>query len=318
MIVRELAGPAGLVEESFEPTPLTQGQVRIEVRAIGVNFFDGLITAGTYQRKPELPFSPGAECAGIVVESKSTRFSVGDRILALVDYGAYTSELVVTDERVYAISPTMSFEEAAGFGIVYQTSYFSFVERAQARPKEIALIHAAAGGVGLAAVQIGKALGLTLIGTAGSPEKLELIRDHGVDHPISYRDDNWLEQIRALAPDGVDVVIDPVGGDAFDVSTKCIAFEGRIVVVGFASGRIPTMRMNRVLLKNIAVTGLHWGAYYDHDRQKLRQAHKALMALYDEGKLKPLVSETHPLKDATIAIERLMSRKTIGKVVLKP
>ncbi|MEM9860039.1 MAG: NADPH:quinone oxidoreductase family protein [Myxococcota bacterium] len=320
MIVRAFDGPSALEREDFEPEAPGPKQVSLRVTAIGCNFFDALITAGQYQRRPELPFAPGAEIAGeVVAVGEGSAWKVGERVMALVDYGAYASHLNVEDERVYAFPEGLNDDQASAFGIVYQTSYFGLVYRAALQPGETALIHAAAGGVGLAAVQIAKALGARVIATAGSDAKLALAAEHGADVCIGYRDANWIGQVKeATDGRGADVIYDPVGGDIFDGSTKCIAWDGRLVVVGFASGRIPTLQMNRVLLKNIAVTGLHWGAYYDHDRAKIRDAHEALCKMVAAGQLSPVVTQTAPLEDAARVIGDLHSRKTRGKVVLHP
>ena len=208
---------------------------------------------------------------------------------------------------------------AAAMGVVYQTSYVGLVERARTKASDTVLVHAAAGGVGLAAVQIAKALGCTVIGTAGSDEKLELARSEGADHAFTYRDDSWVERVRELTEGrGVDVVYDPVGGDAFDLSTKVLAWEARLLVVGFASGRIPSVAANRILLKNVDIVGVHWGPYFDHRPSVCRDAQDALNALWADGKVRPLVSETHPLREAKAALAKLAARKTTGKVVLHP
>ncbi len=320
MIVRTLDGPTALERETFTlPTP-TGDQVCIAVRAIGCNFFDALITAGRYQRKPALPFAPGAELAGeVIAAGPESSIGVGTRVLAMVDYGAYASHVCVPASRVYPIPDSMPFDEAAAMGIVYQTSYFGLVHRAQMKAGDWVLVHAAAGGVGLAAVQIAKALGGRVIGTAGSEAKLALAKEHGADHVIGYRDPAWVDEVKALTDGrGANVIYDPVGGDAFDLSTKCIAFEGRLVVIGFASGRIPSLAMNRVLLKNIAVTGLHWGAYYDHDRALLRETHQALCTMYGKGQIRPLVTRTAPLEDAAKVLDDLVARRTTGKLILHP
>lgn len=320
MVVRSLDGPSALEREDFEAPEPGAGEYRIRVHAAGINFFDDLITRGMYQRKPALPFAPGAELSGVIeAAGANTTLAEGSRVMALVDSGAYTSHIVVPAGRVFAIPDAMSFAEAAGFGIVYQTSYFGLVHRAAIAEGESALIHAAAGGVGLAAVQIAKALGAKVLATAGSEAKLQLAKDNGADVGIPYRDETWPKQVMAATDGrGADVIYDPVGGDIFDASSKCIAFDGRLVVVGFASGRIPSIAMNRVLLKNIAVTGLHWGAYFDRQPELVHDAHAALCELYEAGKIRPVVSESRPLEDAAAAIEELTSRRSTGKLVLVP
>ena len=321
MVVRALGGPGSLERQEFDPAPAEPGQVVIDVSAVGCNFFDILITQGKYQVRPELPFSPGAEIAGTVREVGQgvTRFAAGDRVSALLAYGGFASTVAAPVERVFAIPPQMTFQEAAALGVVYQTSYVGLVHRANLREGETLLVHAAAGGVGLAAVQIGAALGARVIGTAGSPDKLDLVKQNGADVVINYRDGNWVERVKELTDGrGADVIYDPVGGDTFDLSTKCIAFEGRILVIGFASGRIPSAKMNRVLVKNFSLVGLHWGLYFDKNPRVLQDAQEAISRLYADGKVAPLVSATYPLADAKVALDALGARKTTGKIVLIP
>lgn len=321
MQVATLGGPDALEATPFDPLEPEPDEVRIRTESIGCNFFDTLITRGKYQRKPALPFAPGGEAAGIVdaVGSEVVHVSVGDRVLALLEYGGYASHVVAPARRVFRLPDDMPFDVAAAMGVVYQTSYVALVNRARMQAGETVLVHAAAGGVGLAAVQIAKALGGTVIGTAGSEEKLELARKEGADHAFSYRDDSWMEKVRALTEGrGVDVVYDPVGGDAFDLSTKILAWEARLLVVGFASGRIPSMAANRIMLKNVDIVGVHWGPYFDHRPSVCRDAQDALNALWSEGEVRPLVSETHPLREAKVALANLASRRTTGKVVLHP
>lgn len=321
MVVRELGGSGSLEREELGEVRAEPGQLVIDVKAIGCNFFDILITEGKYQVRPELPFSPGAEVAGTVLEVGPgvEGFSVGDRVSALLEFGGFASIVTAPQERVFHMSAQMSFEQAAALGLVYQTSHVGLVHRANLRAGETLLVHAAAGGVGLAAVQIGVALGARVIGTAGSADKLELVRKNGADEVINYRDEDWVQQVKSLTDGrGADVIYDPVGGNTFNLSTKCIAFEGRILIIGFASGEIPSAKMNHVLVKNYSLVGLHWGLYFDRDPKVLRDAQDAISKLYEEGKISPLVSETYPLVDAKIALDALASRKTTGKVVLIP
>lgn len=321
MQVATLDGPAALRATPFEPPEPGPGEVRVRTEAIGCNFFDTLITRGKYQRKPELPFAPGGEAAGVVdaVGSEVEHVAVGDRALALLEYGGYATHVVAPARRVFRLPAQMPFDVAAAMGVVYQTSYVGLVDRARMKPGETVLVHAAAGGVGLAAVQIAKALGGVVIGTAGSEAKLELARSEGADHVFTYRDDSWVERVRELTEGrGVDVVYDPVGGDAFDLSTKILAWEARLLVVGFASGRIPSMAANRIMLKNVDIVGVHWGPYFEHRPSVCRDAQDALNRLWADGEVRPLVSETHPLRDAATALAKLAARETTGKVVLRP
>lgn len=321
MIVRELGGPAALEREDKADIPAAAGHVAIDVEAIGCNFFDTLITQGKYQVKPELPFAPGAEVAGTVSEIGDgvEGFSVGDRVTALLTYGGFASRVTVPLERVFAMPEGMSFEAAAALGLVYQTSYVALVTRARLEAGETLLVHAAAGGVGLAAVQIGVALGARVIGTAGSADKLDLVKRSGADAVINYREEDFVERVRELTNGrGADVIYDPVGGDTFDGSMKCIAFDGRLLVIGFAGGRIPSAEMNRVLLKNISLVGVHWGLYFEQDPAVIQDAQRALFDLHAQGKISPVISATYPLSEAAAALDALASRRTTGKVVLLP
>ena len=321
MIVRELGGPQALERQELSEKEPGPGEVAVDVKAIGCNFFDILITQGKYQVRPELPFSPGAEVAGTVAATGDgvQRVAVGDRASVLLAYGGFASRVVAPESRVFPMPESMSFEVAAALGLVYQTSYVALVPRAQLRPGETLLVHAAAGGVGLAAVQIGAALGARVIGTAGSADKLELVREHGADAVINYREEDFVERVRELTGGrGADVIYDPVGGDTFERSLKCIAFGGRLLVIGFAGGRIPSVEMNRVLLKNISLVGLHWGLYFDEDPAVTEEAQRAISELYAAGKISPVISQTYPLEEAAAALEALGSRKTTGKVVLLP
>jgi NADPH2:quinone reductase len=321
MIVRELGGPAALEREALEAIEPGSAEIAIDVKAVGCNFFDILITQGKYQVKPELPFSPGAEVAGTVraIGEGVEGLSVGDRVCALLAYGGFASTVVAPKERVFPMPEGMRFEDAAALGVVYQTSYVALVPRAGLKPGETLLVHAAAGGVGLAAVQIGVALGARVIGTAGTADKLELVKENGAHTVINYREEDFVERVKELTDGrGADVIYDPVGGDTFDRSLKCIAFDGRLLVIGFASGTIPLARMNRVLLKNISLVGLHWGLYFEKDPAVVRDAQQAIFDLHHEGKINPVISATYPLPEATAALDALGARKTTGKVVLIP
>src|SRR2546428_821174 len=249
--------------EVADPTP-DPGQVLIDVKAVGCNFPDILIVQGKYQMKPPLPFSPGHEVAGIAlaVGAGVTRVRQGQRVFAMIELGAYAERAVADDTHVFAIPDTMSYKEAAAFALVNQTSYSALVHRAQMQPGEWLLVHAAAGGVGLAAVQIGKALGARVIATAGTAAKLEIARQSGADVLVDYRTEDWVERVKRVTDGhGADVIYDPVGGDVFDGSSKCIAFEGRLLVVGFAGGGNPSIAAHRIFLKNMSVVGGPWGMY---------------------------------------------------------
>jgi len=321
MVATQWGEPSDLqLTELPDPQPGPR-QVAIDVRASACNFFDILMVQGKYQVRPPLPFSPGGEVAGVVraVGPGVDRIAPGDRVFAMLGWGGFASMALAPVDSVFKMPDSMSFEHGAAFGVVYQTSYFGLVYRAQLRAGETLLVHAAAGGVGLAAVQIGRALGARVLATAGSSAKLEIARQHGAEEAYDYTTPDWVERVKAATGGrGADVIYDPVGGDIFDLSTKCIAFGGRLLVIGFASGRIPSIQVNRILLKNIAVVGLHWGAYRQHDPARIPQAMDALFDLYTQGKLRPVVSSTWPLADAARALEEIASRRSVGKVLLLP
>jgi NADPH2:quinone reductase len=321
MIVEDWCEPADMkLVDLPDPEP-GAGQVAIDVKAVGCNFFDILIAQGKYQVRPPRPFSPGGEVAGVIraVGADVDGLQVGDRVFAMLGWGGYATVALAPAATVVRMPDAMSFEHGAAFGVVYQTSYFGLVYRADLRPRETLLVHAAAGGVGLAAVQIGKALGAHVLATASSPAKLEVARQHGADAAFDYSTPEWVEAVKqATGGRGADVIYDPVGGEIFDLSTKCIAFAGRLLVIGFASGVIPTVQLNRVLLKNISIVGLHWGAYRQHDPEKIPQAMEALFAMYERGAVTPVVSSTYALADAAAALAEIASRRSVGKVILVP
>jgi len=321
MIATQWGEPSGMQYAEVADPTAGPGQVLIDVKAIGCNFPDILIVQGKYQMKPPLPFSPGHEVAGIVlsVGAGVTRVHQGQRVFAMIELGAYAERAVADDTRVFAIPDAMSFEEAAAFALVNQTSYSALVHRAQMLPGEWLLVHAAAGGVGLAAVQIGKALGARVIATAGTAAKLEIARQSGADVLIDYRTEDWVERVKRVTDGhGADVIYDPVGGDVFDGSSKCIAFEGRLLVVGFAGGRIPSIAANRILLKNMSVVGVHWGMYQTLGSPLVDQWMSALLTMYGKGQVWPVIYKTYPLAEAAKALAAIAARESYGKVVLIP
>ena len=321
MVARAWCEPRDLeLVELPDPEP-GPDQVAVDVRAIGCNFFDILMVQGKYQIKPPFPFAPGAEVAGTIRArgAEAAGFAPGDRVLALTGWGGFSSVALAPASDVFRIPRSMSFDDGAAFGIVYQTSYFGLVHRANLRPGETLLVHAAAGGVGLAAVQIGRALGARVLATASSPAKRDVALVNGAEAAFDYTSPDWVERVaEATAGHGADVIYDPVGGDVFDLSTKCTAFGGRLLVVGFASGRIPTIAANRILLKNISIVGLHWGAYRKHDPARVPQAMTALFGMYERGAVRPVIGSIHPLSEAAQALEEIATRRSVGKVVLHP
>jgi NADPH2:quinone reductase len=308
------------VREAPEPV-VGAGQLGVDVHSAGCNFFDILIVQGKYQVKPPFPFIPGGEIAGVVREVGAgvKGFAVGDRVLAAAPMGGYAERIAIPASFAHRMPDAMSFDEGAGFPIVYPTSYAGLVYRAALQPGETLLVHAAAGGVGLAAVQIGRALGARVLATAGGADKCAIAREAGAEAAIDYNAEDFVERVKELTGGrGADVIYDPVGGDVFDKSLKCIAWNGRLLVVGFAGGTIPSVAANRILLKNIAVTGLHWGAYAKHEPQRVPETFAALFRLYEEKKIHPVVYRGYPLEEAAAALAALGSRKTHGKVVLNP
>jgi NADPH2:quinone reductase len=322
-VVRQLGGPESLNLEEIAPGEPAEGMVRIRVRAAAINFPDALMVAGLYQVKPELPFVPGVEVSGEVMSAPpASGFKPGDRVMALVDSGGLTrggySEITdAAPQSITRMPDKMSFEEGAGFTLVFQTGWFGLHRRANLKAGETLLVHAGAGGVGSAAIQLGNAAGATVIATAGSDEKVEVCRRLGADHAVNYKTEDFVEEVkRVTGGRGADVVFDPVGGDVYDRSIKCIAFEGRIVIVGFTSGRIPQAATNHVLIKNYSVVGLHWGLYNKRAPELIAPAARALLDLYDSGKIKPHISIRLPLSEAPRALATVAEGKSTGKVIL--
>ncbi|MBW2314629.1 MAG: NADPH:quinone oxidoreductase family protein [Deltaproteobacteria bacterium] len=308
------------VSEAPEPVA-SPGTLLVEVKAAGCNFFDILMVQGQYQVKPPFPFIPGAEVGGVVLEVGEgvDGFAPGDRVFASAGLAAFAERAAVPARGAYKLPDGMSFAEGAAFPIVYPTSYAGLVYRAALQPGEDLLVHAAAGGVGIAAVQIGKALGARVLATAGSAEKLDVARQAGADVLIDYREEDFVARVKEeTGGKGADVIYDSVGGDIFDRSLKCIAWNGRLLVIGFAGGTIPSVKANRILLKNIAIIGLHWGAHVTNEPEKIPQTFDALFDLYAEGKIAPLIYGTYSLEDVPTALEALGSRKTYGKVIIEP
>lgn len=318
-IVEQWCKPKEIELKDVETPAPGKGQVLVKVEAAAVNFFDVLQVQGKYQHRPPFPFSPGGEIAGTVESvGEGVDFKPGTRVMATTQ-GGYAEYALCPADSVWAIPDAMSFEHAAAFPIVYQTSYFGLVHRGRLQKGEWLLVHAGAGGVGSAAIQIGKALGAHIIATAGSEEKLAVCKELGGDQTVNYREEGWHEKVKEITGGhGADVIYDPVGGDVFDLSTKCIAFEGRLVVIGFASGRIPEIKANRILLKNIAIVGLHFGEYRNHKPQMVTDGMNALFKMYEEGTVRPLVSKTYPLADAKQAMADIAGRASTGKLILVP
>lgn len=299
------------VEEIPDPVP-GPGEVLIESRAIGVNYPDLLVVEGRYQLIPPAPFVPGKEVAGLV----------GDRrVLAQVEYGAYAEKVVAREVDCHTIPDAIPFEHAAALGLAYQTAYFALLERAQYKTGESVLVTGASGGVGLAAVQLAKAVGATVLAGVTSREKGGLCRRHGADHVVDLAAPNLRESIRtqvfsAIGKGGVDIVLDTVGGDAFDGALRALAWRGRLVVIGFAAGRIPDVKANYLLLKNIAVLGLQWSDYRNRDPQAVATVQDQIFSLYTRKKLMPEISAIYPLERYADALTRFRDRSVHGRLTL--
>lgn len=313
--VHELGDPSKVMslDEIEQPTP-GEGQVLVKVKAAALNFPDVLMAMGMYQEKPPLPYIPGVELCGEIVET-------GQRVLGSPSNGpgAFAEYALMDTAFAFPVPEGMTDEKAASLYLTYQTGYVGLHRRANLQPGEWLLVHAGAGGVGSAAIQLGKAAGAKVIATAGGARKVEVCRELGADHVVDYTADDFVPVVKEVTDGrGADVIYDPVGGDVFDKSRKCIAFEGRIVVVGFTSGRIPEAPANHLLVKNYSVVGLHWGLYRKHDPALFGQVHEQLTRLVEDGQIDPLVGAVHPLEEAPQALAALADRSTVGKVVLVP
>jgi NADPH2:quinone reductase len=317
VLCKELTGPEALVVEELPSPPLGPGQVRILVHAAGVNFGDTLVVAGKYQERPELPFTPGMELAGVVAEAADgvAGLAPGTRVLATPGVGAFADEAVIDAASVLPIPDSIGMVAAAGFPVAYGTSHFALDHRAHLEAGEVLLVLGASGGVGLTAVEIGKAMGATVIAAASSADKLEVARAQGADHLIDTTREDLRERVKALTG-GADVIYDPVGGDLFAQALRCIKVEGRILVIGFASGTIPQVAANYLLLKNASAVGVFWGGYRKRHPEVIRRGLETLLAWHAEGKLKPHSSHQLPLEGAAEAMNLILARKSIGKVVL--
>jgi NADPH:quinone reductase len=319
VLCKQYGPPSSLVVEEVPSLKAGEGQVVIEVHACGVNFPDTLIIEGKYQFKPDLPFSPGGEVAGIVKEVGAgvTRFQSGDRVIAATTWGGYAQEAVAQAERVIPMPEGLDFETAAGFLLTYGTSHHALKDRAELKAGETVLVLGAAGGVGLAAIDIAKLMGARVIAAASSDEKLRVCREHGADETINYNTENLRDRIKALTDGrGVDVVYDPVGGNLSEPALRGMAWRGRFLVVGFAAGSIPSLPLNLPLLKGCAIVGVFYGGFMRGEPARNEENQRELVAWIKAGKLRPHIYAVYPLERAAEAMNDLTSRKVTGKVVL--
>lgn len=317
-LVKQWCGPEGL---EWAETPMPEpkaGQVLIRVVAAALNFLDTLMIQGQYQVKPPLPFTPGVEIAGIVERAgEGADFRPGERVCAMLDWGGFAEYALAQAGDLIRLPDAVDLVEGAAMPVVYPTAYRGLRQRAQLRPGEWVLVHAGAGGVGLAAIQLAKAWGAKVIATAGSARKLKVCREQGAEWAFDYSDSGWVQEIKTLTGGkGVDVIVDPVGGEVTDLSLKCLAWEGRILIVGFASGRIPQIPGNRLLLKCASAMGVSLGDTRAKQQEVSRTIFQDLFAMRQKGEIRPLVSRRYPMAEAPQALRDLAKRETVGKVVL--
>ncbi|ORI16284.1 NADPH:quinone oxidoreductase family protein [Rhodococcus sp. 1168] len=310
-----------VIEEVPDPVP-GAGQLLVQVLAAPANFPDVLLCRGEYQVKPTLPFTPGVELCGrvVAVGDGVTRFAVGDRVIGTptLPIGGFAELSVLDEENAFAAPTSLDDAEASALTIGYQTSWFALHRRTQLQPGETLLVHAAAGGVGSTAVQLGKAAGAKVIGVVGGRDKAEYCRQLGADLVIDRRSEDFVPLVKEFTDGrGADVVYDPVGGESYMKSTKCIAFEGRILIIGFAGGTIQTPGLNHALIKNYSIIGLHWGLYKQYNQQAMHECHAELTRLADSGAIKPMISERLPFADVADGIGRLGEGKTVGRIVFQ-
>ncbi len=319
LLCKEYGPPEKLVLEEIGAVEAGKGQVVVEVKACGVNFPDSLIIEGKYQFKPEMPFAPGSDVAGVVkaVGEGVSRIKVGDPVLAPIGWGGFAEEVAVEEARLIPLPPDLDLITGAAFAMTYATSYHALKDRARLQPGETLLVLGAAGGVGLAAVELGKLMGAKVIAAASSAEKLEVCRQYGADEVINYSTEDLKERLKTLTGgQGADVVYDPVGGAYSEIALRNTAWEGRFLVVGFANGEIPRIPLNLALLKGCSIVGVFFGAFLQREPKRSVQNFQQLLTWIGEGKLKPLVSATYPLAQGGEAISSIAERKVTGKVVV--
>ena len=321
IVCNELGPIENLKLEDVDTPTVGKGEVLVEIKAAGVNYPDTLVVQGKYQIKPPTPYVPGGEASGIVAEIGEgvTDWAVGDRVIVTPLGGAFAEYCVVPSAQVQPMASNMSFEQAAGFTITYATSYYALKQRAKLQPGETVLVLGAAGGVGVTCIEIAKAMGATVIAAASSDEKLAFAQSVGADHLINYSTDSLKDRVKALtAGKGVDVVYDPVGGDLAQQALRSTGWEGRYLVIGFASGDIPAFPANLTLVKGSSVMGVWWGAWAGRDPLAAKQNHLELLEMVEAGKLTPLVTNTFSLADTVDAFNLLVNRQAMGKVVITP
>ena len=314
--VTALEGPASVTVDDVAEPPLRPGHVLVDVHEAGVSFPDVLLTKGLYQLRPDLPFVPGAECAGVVREAAAgSDFAPGDRVAAFPVLGAFAETVAVPEAMVFPLPDGVPFEVGAALPMNYLTVHFALTRRGQLERGEVVLVHGAAGGIGTAAVQLARAMDARVVAVVSSADKAEVARKAGAHDVVTT--DEFLTRARELTNGrGVDVVVDPVGGDRFTDSLRSLAPEGRLLVIGFTAGQIPEVRVNRLLLNNISVVGVGWGAFWTPDPGYLREQWRAIVPLLEAGLLAPPIGSRHPLDDVAAALSEIDDRRALGKVTL--
>ena len=303
------------------PVPEPAGQqVVIRVVAAGLNFMDALMIRGAYQVKPPFPFTPGIEVSGVVEKAgRGSAYQSGDRVCAILNWGGFAEYALAEDQMVIPVPDTVDLVESCAIPAVYPTSYSALKMTARLRPGETVLVHAGAGGVGTAAIQLARTWGARVIATAGSAEKLRVCREQGAEPVYNYETEDWVNEIRQhTGGKGVDVIYDPIGGVVTGQSVRCLAWRGRLLIVGFASGHIPEIPANRLLLKNAAAMGVFWGNHLIYQPRVVEPVYRDLFAMLCAGQIQPVISQTRPLREAPQAIRDMADRKTWGKVLLIP
>ena len=313
-------GPIQDIEYKDVKKPIIQDKsVIINVKSVGVNFPDGLLVQGKYQLKPETPFIPGMEVAGeiITVGSSVKNFQTGDRVAALSQLSGYAEQAVVQEKSVFKIPTNMSFDDSCALLCAYGTSHYALKQRAQLQKNELLVVLGASGSTGIAAIQIGKIIGAKVIAVSSNPEKQKIAIDNGADISIGY--DNLKEELKSISKGkGVDVIFDPVGGDIFDTVARTMARSGRLLVIGFASGKIPKLAVNLALVKEFSVIGVFWGAFTRGEPEEYKNNMIELFEWYQKDLLKPLIEENYPLSEAAKVLEKILARGAKGKIILKP
>lgn len=320
LICSTLDGIDALAVGELPDPELTAGSARVRIEAAGVNFPDLLVTRGLYQDQPQLPFAPGMEMAGTVIEKADdvTSMTTGDRVFGFLPHGGFAQQTAVPAAALYPMPDSMSFESAAALPIAYGTGYHALVDRGRLTSGETLLVLGAAGGVGMAAVQIGLAIGAKVVGAVSSEAKARAVADAGATEVIRYDQEALRDGLRRLAPEGVDVVYDPVGGDMTEAAFRSLAWQGRHLVIGFAAGSIPALPVNLALLKGASLVGVFWGRFTALDPAANRANFVTLTRMWEEGRIDPVISDAYPLDDAVDAMRLLAGREAIGKLIVRP